>query len=139
MRLHGRDIGTMIWKAGQYLVVVVMLSALICGCTPPGRNNSNTTPAAHTITITETEMKFTPNHFTVKVGETATIQLVNKGIVLHDFTIDNWNGQQISKPLPAGQSTTFTLTAPTTPGTVEFYCSQPGHREAGMKGTIAIQ
>lgn len=126
-------------RAGRFLIVAVLLSTLLCACTRPGRNNSESSPAANTITITETEMKFTPNHFTMKVGETATIRLVNKGIVLHDFTIDNWNGQQISKPLPAGQSATFTLTAPATPGTVEFYCSQPGHREAGMQGTITIQ
>lgn len=28
---------------------------------------------------------------------------------------------------------------PTQPGTYEFYCSVPGHKDAGMKGTLTVQ
>ncbi len=84
-------------------------------------------------------MKFTPNTFTVKAGQKVTIKLENKGVVMHDFTIDDVNGQKVSQPVDPGQTKTVSFTAPSTPGTVQFYCSQPGHRAAGMQGTITVQ
>jgi len=37
----------------------------------------------------------------------------------------------------AGETVTVTFT-PTEPGTYEFYCTVPGHREAGMIGTLVV-
>lgn len=37
----------------------------------------------------------------------------------------------------AGEAVTAAFT-PTEPGTYEFYCSVPGHREAGMVGTLIV-
>lgn len=36
-----------------------------------------------------------------------------------------------------GMSALVTFT-PTEPGTYEFYCAVPGHREAGMVGTVIV-
>jgi uncharacterized cupredoxin-like copper-binding protein len=37
------------------------------------------------------------------------------------------------------ESTTAVAIKPTAPGSLEFYCSVPGHRDAGMVGTINIE
>ena len=39
----------------------------------------------------------------------------------------------------APKSTVAVAITQTGPGALEFYCSIPGHREAGMVGTIAVE
>jgi uncharacterized cupredoxin-like copper-binding protein len=36
-----------------------------------------------------------------------------------------------------GQSATLDFT-PSKPGTYEFWCTVPGHKEAGMRGTLVV-
>jgi nitrite reductase (NO-forming) len=43
----------------------------------------------------------------------------------------------IKVDLPAGQTTNVTIDAPA--GTYTFYCSIPGHRQAGMEGTLTVK
>lgn len=88
------------------------------------------------VTLELTEMKFTPNTFTVKAGEKVTVKLENKGTVLHDFSIDSLDVQQDVQP---GKSEEVSFTAPSDAGDLEFYCDQPGHKAAGMKGTMTVQ
>src|SRR5581483_7894132 len=64
------------------------------------------------------------------------IQEVNTGATKHTFVLE---GVSSGRPLavPSNGSTdqaTFTLT----PGTYTFYCDIPGHRQAGMQGTIEV-
>ena len=39
--------------------------------------------------------------------------------------------------MPSGKPA-LALFTPTTPGTYTFYCHIPGHREAGMVGTLIV-
>ncbi len=127
-------------RVGANLAFAATLILLLAGCGASSNGDNGTAgTAGDAITIKETEMTFTPNNITVQAGQTVNIKLVNNGIVMHDFTIDDLNGQQISKPLDPGKSTTFSLAAPSTAGTINFYCSQPGHKAAGMFGTITVQ
>ena len=127
-------------RIGAVWAVSSILVLLLAACAGISSSNSgdNGSPDG-SIVIKETEMKFTPSNITVQAGQTVNIKLVNDGVVMHDFTIDDLDGQQVSKPLDPGKSTTFSLTAPTTAGTINFYCSQPGHKAAGMSGTITVQ
>jgi len=117
------------------LCVIGLLAA--CGGSSSKDNTSSSgSGSGNSVTIDMTEMKFTPNTFTVKAGDKVTVKLENKGTVLHDFSIDSLKIQQNVQP---GKTETVSFTAPSTAGDVVFYCNQPGHEAAGMKGTMTVQ
>ncbi len=62
------------------------------------------------------------------------LRLENQDTNAHSFDIDEFT---VHTPLPAG-ATSLALFTPSTPGTYTFYCSIPGHREAGMVGTLVV-
>lgn len=74
---------------------------------------------------------FKPKSFTVKVNQPVTVNFTNKGS--HTFTIDELGVN--SKLQEASGSFTFT---PTKTGSFTFYCSVPGHRQAGQFGIITV-
>jgi len=130
----------MLKRFAVFMVASLCIIGLLAAC---GGSSSKSTASSGSSggssgsqTVQMTEMKFTPNTFTVKAGEKVTVKLENKGTVTHDFSIDSL---KIAKTVPAGQSDTVTFTAPSTPGTLDFYCNQPGHKAAGMTGTITVQ
>jgi nitrite reductase (NO-forming) len=128
----------MLKRFAVLMVASFCIVGLLAAC---GGGSSNSTSSSGSSggtasqTIQMTEMKFTPNAFTVKSGDKVTIKLENKGTVLHNFSIDSLNIKQDVQP---GDSKTVTFTAPAA-GTLTFYCDQPGHEAAGMKGTITVQ
>jgi len=63
-----------------------------------------------------------------------TIQVVNAGLGQHDFTVDALG---IAEELSA-EPVTITIPDDAEPGTYEFYCSVPGHKEQGMVGTLTV-
>lgn len=84
-------------------------------------------------------MKFSPNTFTkVKRGATVTVELKNTGATVHDFYSPPLGVTTAVKVSP-GQSGTATFTAPSTAGTYQFWCQEPGHAEAGMVGEVIVE
>ena len=63
-----------------------------------------------------------------------TITITNNGAGVHDFVIDELNIN--SGPIQPGESVTVTINAPA--GDYTYYCSVPGHRQAGMEGTLTL-
>ncbi|HEU5101902.1 MAG TPA: cupredoxin domain-containing protein [Roseiflexaceae bacterium] len=70
-----------------------------------------------------------------KVGETVALRLENQDTQSHSFDIDEFTVHTL---LPAG-ATNLALFTASTAGTYAFYCSIPGHREAGMVGTLIVE
>jgi len=83
------------------------------------------------------ELAYTETDVTAKAGE-ATIDFSNPSSTPHDVVIEDQNGNEIAKTDVITDSTTST-TADLKPGTDTFYCSVPGHREAGMEGTLTVK
>jgi nitrite reductase (NO-forming) len=73
---------------------------------------------------------------TANPGDVVEITLVNADGILHDLTIDEVGVQtpQIGEP---GQLAVLTFTAGAE-GEYVYYCSLPGHRQAGMWGTLRV-
>jgi uncharacterized cupredoxin-like copper-binding protein len=105
----------------------------------PAAGAGGSVASGGTIEIDATEMSFTPNEFTAPANSTFTVKLKNTGSVLHDFTIDkDGSGKKVEiKAEPGAETTTEVKTGPA--GTLEFYCAQPGHKDAGMDGHIKVQ
>jgi plastocyanin len=69
-----------------------------------------------------------------KVGEMVALRLENQDTSAHSFDIDELTVHTL---LPTG-ATSLALFTASTPGAYTFYCSIPGHREAGMVGTLVV-
>jgi plastocyanin/mono/diheme cytochrome c family protein len=81
------------------------------------------------------DIAFEPKEITIAANTDVTVTLVNKGAGAHTFDIDALNVN--SGDVPAGETTTVTINA--APGTYEYYCAIPGHKEAGMVGTLIVK
>ncbi len=81
-----------------------------------------------------TEFSFNPSNVTIPANTNVTVTLTNKGSTGHNFTID---ALKISVDVDPGATKTVTINAPA--GDYLFYCAIPGHREAGMVGTLLVK
>lgn len=66
-----------------------------------------------------------------------TIVLSNSAPLSHNVSIEGQGVNQQGKTV--GQGGTSKVSATLKPGTYTFYCSVPGHREAGMQGTLTVK
>jgi plastocyanin len=83
------------------------------------------------------QLKFTKATLSAKAGS-VSIDFTNSSSLPHNLTI-----QQGTSGPTVGATPTFTggkkaLVVKLKPGTYTFYCSVPGHRQAGMQGTLTV-
>jgi plastocyanin len=97
-------------------------------------STSPVVPGAREIAIQAKSDRFNPSEIHVKIGEIVTISLTATDEP-HDFTVD---ALRVQIAATAGQTVRGALQAPATPGRYPFYCSVPGHRQAGMTGTLVV-
>lgn len=79
---------------------------------------------------------FEPNALTIPANTDVTINLENTGFLAHDFAMDSPT-KIVSDVLGNGGTTSVTLNLE--PGTYNFYCTQVGHRQLGMVGTLTVE
>lgn len=84
--------------------------------------------------VTAFDIYFEPKEVTIPANTDVTFTLPNDGVSAHDFSIDELG---ISVALPPGETQTVVVNAP--PGTYQYYCNVPGHKEAGMVGTLIAE
>ncbi len=117
--------------AALRVLAVLLLAASLAACGAA----ATPSPAGTDVTITATEFAYEPSSVEAPAGSTITFTLENKGSVEHDITIDALNFQ-----LYAAVGETPSLSTPAlAAGSYEFHCSIPGHKEAGMTGTITVK
>ncbi len=111
--------------------------------------------ATRTVTLTmDDHMRFTPANWQATSGETVRIRLFNSGQVRHEFVMGTEaelqaHAQEMKNPsahhhtgdntlsLGAGESGELVWTF-TDAGVLHTACFEPGHYEAGMRGTISV-
>jgi len=69
-----------------------------------------------------------------RAGELFMMRLDNGDSLPHNFVIDELG---VKVEVPAGRQGLILFT-PEQPGTYTFYCDHPGHRDAGMAGTLTV-
>ncbi len=62
-----------------------------------------------------------------------TVTLPNEGVTLHKFAIDALG---IDVDIQPGATEEVVINAPA--GEYEYYCNVPGHKQAGMVGTLTV-
>jgi plastocyanin len=79
---------------------------------------------------------FEPSKLTAKAGS-VTIDYDNPSPVDHSIAIEG-GGETLDESEIAAD-TTLTASADLEPGRFVYYCTVPGHREAGMVGTLTVE
>ncbi|MBI4494672.1 MAG: nitrite reductase, copper-containing [Chloroflexi bacterium] len=119
---------------GAALALVVLLAA---ACAPPlpGQARKSADGASPSeVRMQATEWKYSPLTVQLPVGHPVTLVLENKGTVEHDLHMDAIGVRLVARPGQTAQQTrTFDK-----PGTYTYECTLPGHKEAGMKGTVVV-
>lgn len=95
---------------------------------------SEVADGARRVEVTAADLAFEPDEITAEAGEDLAIVLTSEDM-LHDFTIDEL-GTHVAAD--GGETAEGGVTA-AEPGTYTYYCSVPGHRQAGMEGTLTVE
>ncbi len=127
-RWFGPALGTLVGLC----LGAILVSAIGDGSATTGVNAE---ALAQLPALTALPNAFDRTELRAKVGETVALRLENGDAEAHSFDIDAFD---VHAPLPAGTSS-LALFRPSTAGTYTFYCSIPGHREAGMEGTLVVE
>jgi plastocyanin len=83
------------------------------------------------------QLKFDASSLTAKAGK-VTIDFTNTASLSHNVTVVSAPGSVVGET-PTFEGGSKTLSLNLKPGTYKFYCSVPGHRQAGMEGTLTVQ
>jgi plastocyanin len=75
----------------------------------------------------------------LEVPSGGTIEMTNVGSAHHNFAIDEYKNGEVLVELPVdGEPVSWEVPADLAPGSYTFFCAVPGHRQAGMEGTLTI-
>jgi plastocyanin len=83
------------------------------------------------------ELAYTTTEASAKAGK-VTVDFKNPQSLTHDVAIEDSSGKEVGKTELIGEGET-SASVDLKPGTYTFYCTVPGHREAGMEGTLTVK
>jgi plastocyanin len=95
---------------------------------------SQTVAGARVIPVRASSYAFDPDRIELAAGEDVTIALRSTDI-FHDFVTKD-AGHVVGAEADTTRRGGLRIDEP---GTYRFWCSVPGHREAGMEGTVVVE
>jgi plastocyanin len=104
------------------------------GAEPPAESGSPST--VQVSSPADGALIFEPDKLTARAGA-VTIEYDNPSPVDHSVAIEA--GSETLAESEIATDATLTATADLEPGEFVFYCTVPGHREAGMEGTLTVR
>ncbi len=110
--------------------LTVLIAVALAGC---GGGGGDAAGADLTVAAVR-QFDFEPDNASVQAGE-VTIALDNSAQQRHTFVIE---GREDDLKLSANAGEVDTGSIELQPGTYTFYCDVPGHRPAGMEGTLTV-
>jgi uncharacterized cupredoxin-like copper-binding protein len=102
------------------------------GATPGAVGGETATPAV-SVEVVSQDIFFEPSEVTIPANTDVTVNLPNEGAAPHNFSIDELG---IDVDIAPGATEQAIINAPA--GEYEYYCNVPGHKEAGMVGTLIV-
>ena len=139
------------------LIALIVGAAVIAGCGGDDNKESAATPTATQAPADDSggsssssgagatvkfsapadgSLKFDQKDATAKAGK-VTVDFANPSSTPHGVEIDGNGVEEKTETVTSGDAPPITVDLK--PGTYEFYCPVPGHKEAGMKGTLTVQ
>jgi plastocyanin len=82
-------------------------------------------------------LAYTSDKATAKAGK-VTVNFTNSSPVPHDVAIEDEAGETIAETEVLAEGSD-SATAELEPGEYKFFCTVPGHRQAGMDGTLTVK
>jgi plastocyanin len=83
------------------------------------------------------ELAYTSDTETANAGK-VTIDFHNPQALDHNVALENSKGEEIARTEAVADGSETTA-ADLKPGTYHYFCTIPGHREAGMEGTLTVK
>jgi uncharacterized cupredoxin-like copper-binding protein len=143
-------------------LAVTSLAFAVAGCGGSDDNSSDNSTSASSTPTTETtpttasgsgggggastnlkvdadpsgQLKFDKSSLSAKSGK-VTIEMDNPSDVPHGIGIEGSGVDEEGDTVNKGGKST--VTADLKPGSYEFYCPVPGHKEAGMEGKLTVK
>ena len=130
-------VGDRLLIADETVVDVAAATPESAGATPAaggGEQAAAGEGASEAVVVESYDIYFEPDELTIPADTDVTVRLPNLGVALHNFSIDELG---IDVDIAPGATEETVINAPA--GEYEFYCNVPGHKEAGMDGTLAVQ
>ena len=142
-------------RVSAVLIVAALAVVGLAACGGSSNDNSTTaasTPASTTpagggaagggstvdiSTPSGSDLAFDQKTVSAKAGN-VTIDFDNKQPLQHDVAVADSSGKVLGQT-DLVSSGTANATVDLQPGTYTFYCTVPGHREAGMQGTLTVK
>jgi len=139
------------------LIALIVGAAVIAGCGGDDNKESAATPTATQAPADDSggsssssgagatvkfsapadgSLKFDQKDATAKAGK-VTVDFANPSSTPHAVEIEGNGVEEETETVTSGDAPPITVDLK--PGTYEFYCPVPGHKEAGMKGTLTVQ
>ena len=125
----------------RLISLVIGLAFAIVGCGGYGTYGTpQTTPQAPPaivggeIGLSASYPKFQPSRIEVTKDKVTHLKLTSAD-TNHTFTVDELG---INISIPSGKTVSQDITV-SKAGTFTFYCSVPGHRQAGMQGSLEVK
>jgi plastocyanin len=85
------------------------------------------------------QLKFDKTSLSVSKPGKVTIKFTNSSSVPHNLTIQQGTSGKVIGATPTFAGGSKSLSVSLKPGTYTFFCSVPGHRQAGMQGTLTVK
>ncbi|MCW3019860.1 MAG: hypothetical protein JWN10_2168 [Solirubrobacterales bacterium] len=102
--------------------------------------SSSSTSSASTLPLEasrEGQLAYNTKSLSANAGK-VSIDFTNQSPLAHNVTIEATGGKVLGAT-PTFQGGSKTLSLQLKPGTYKFFCSVPGHRMAGMEGTLTVK
>jgi plastocyanin len=84
-----------------------------------------------------TELAYTTKSASAPAGQ-VSIEFENPEALQHDVAIEDSSGKVVAQTALVSEGSTTTTTN-LKPGKYTFFCTVPGHRQAGMEGTLTVK
>lgn len=116
----------------------VLLVLLILAAAAAITTSGLAAPAPVRIEIKAREFAFDPKEVSARPVE-VTFVVKNEGSIEHNFVIEDANRRTVAQIAVIEAGKTEELKVTLRPGTFTIACNLPGHKDAGMIGTLRVQ